>query len=391
MRVLRILNRFNIGGPTHNATYLTKFLSPEFKTKLIAGRKLDSEESSEHILDEYSLDFEILEDMQRSINLFKDLNVFFKIRRIIKTYKPKIVHTHASKSGALGRMAAITCGVPIIIHTFHGHVFHSYFGRLKTKIYILIERFLASRSSAIIAISEMQKKELTDDFKIASPEKVHVIPLGFDLDRFQENIEINRKKFRSEFNLMDDEIAIGIVGRLTKIKNHIFFLKVIKLLKERSNKKFRVFIVGDGEEKESLLNLCRELSLSVNALDKNIDSPIVNFTSWRKDMDVVYSGIDIVALTSLNEGTPVTLIEAQAANKPVISTNVGGVLDIVLENKTALISNIEIEDFLEKILNLVEDTELKKKLSIHGYEHVNSKFSYQRLVSDMRKLYNSLA
>ena len=150
MRVLRILNRFNIGGPTHNATYLTKFLSPEFKTKLIAGRKLDSEESSEHILDEYSLDFEILEDMQRSINLFKDLNVFFKIRRIIKTYKPKIVHTHASKSGALGRMAAITCGVPIIIHTFHGHVFHSYFGRLKTKIYILIERFLASRSSAIM-------------------------------------------------------------------------------------------------------------------------------------------------------------------------------------------------------------------------------------------------
>ena len=391
MRVLRILNRFNIGGPTHNATYLTKFLSPEFKTKLIAGRKLDSEESSEHILDEYSLDFEILEDMQRSINLFKDLNVFFKIRRIIKTYKPKIVHTHASKSGALGRMAAITCGVPIIIHTFHGHVFHSYFGRLKTKIYILIERFLASRSSAIIAISEMQKKELTDDFKIASPEKVHVIPLGFDLDRFQENIEINRKKFRSEFNLMDDEIAIGIVGRLTKIKNHVFFLKVIKLLKERSNKKFRVFIVGDGEEKESLLNLCRELSLSVNALDKNIESPIVNFTSWRKDMDVVYSGIDIVALTSLNEGTPVTLIEAQAANKPVISTNVGGVLDIVLENKTALISNIEIEDFLEKILNLVEDTELKKELSIHGYEHVNSKFSYQRLVSDMRKLYNSLA
>lgn len=391
MRVLRILNRFNIGGPTHNATYLTKFLSPEFKTKLIAGRKLDSEESSEHILDEYNLDFEILEDMQRSINLFKDLNVFFKIRRIIKTYKPKIVHTHASKSGALGRMAAITCGVPIIVHTFHGHVFHSYFGRLKTKIYILIERFLASRSSAIIAISEMQKKELTDDFKIASPEKVHVIPLGFDLDRFQENIEINRKKFRSEFNLMDDEIAIGIVGRLTKIKNHIFFLKVIKLLKERSNKKFRVFIVGDGEEKESLLNLCRELSLSVNVFDENIDSPIVNFTSWRKDMDVVYSGIDIVALTSLNEGTPVTLIEAQAANKPVISTNVGGVLDIVLENKTALISNIEIEDFFEKILNLVEDRELTKKLSIYGYEHVNSKFSYQRLVSDMRKLYNSLA
>ena len=137
-KVLRILNTFNIGGPTHNATFLTKFLHPQYKTKLIAGKKLDSEASSEYMLKDYEIDFEIIEDMSRSINIFKDLKSYFKIKKIIKEFKPDIVHTHASKSGALGRLAALTSKVPIVVHTFHGHVFHSYFGNLKTKFYIIL-------------------------------------------------------------------------------------------------------------------------------------------------------------------------------------------------------------------------------------------------------------
>ncbi len=387
-KVLRILNRFNIGGPTHNATYLTKFLEPDFETKLIAGKKLSSEASSEHVLEHYNLDFEILDDMQRSIHLFRDLKVFFKIRNIIKSFQPKIVHTHASKSGALGRLAAMSCGVPIIIHTFHGHVFHSYFGPLKTKIYILIERLLASKSSAIIAISDIQKKELVDQFNIADSKKVHVIPLGFDLKKFQKNTDLKRESFRKEFDVSDDEIAIGIVGRLTKIKNHIFFLKVVKQIKINSNKKIKIFLIGDGEDKENLLKTCEELSLATNLSKIDNKNPIINFTSWRKDMDVIYSGLDIVALTSLNEGTPVTLIEAQAANKPIITTNVGGVTDVV-NNKTAIVCNLDLHEFSQKIIKLVEDDNLREEMSKNGFEYVNSKFSYQRLVSDMRKLYNS--
>lgn len=387
-KVLRILNRFNIGGPTHNATYLTKFLEPDFETKLIAGKKLSSEASSEHVLEHYNLDFEILDDMQRSIHLFRDLKVFFKIRNIIKSFQPKIVHTHASKSGALGRLAAMSCGVPIIIHTFHGHVFHSYFGPLKTKIYILIERFLASKSSAIIAISDIQKKELVDQFNIADSKKVHVIPLGFDLKKFQKNTDLKRESFRKEFDVSDDEIAIGIVGRLTKIKNHIFFLKAVKQIKINSNKKIKIFLIGDGEDKENLLKTCEELSLATNLSNTDNKNTIINFTSWRKDMDVIYSGLDIVALTSLNEGTPVTLIEAQAANKPIITTNVGGVIDVV-NNKTAIVCNLDLHEFSQKIIKLVEDDNLREEMSKNGFEYVNSKFSYQRLVSDMRKLYNS--
>lgn len=389
-KVLRILNRFNIGGPTYNATYLTKYLSPEYSTKLIAGKKLDSEESSEQILNDHKIDYVILDDMNRSINLKKDLRTFFKIKKIIKEFKPDIVHTHASKSGALGRLAAISMQVPIIVHTFHGHVFHSYFGKFKTKIYILIEKFLASKSSAIIAISKLQKKELTKDFKICDANKVSVIPLGFDLKRFQINQESNRNAFRNEFNLSNDEIAIGIVGRLTAIKNHRLFLKSAKELTLKTSKNIKFFVIGDGEDREELFRLCNKLNLSYEYIDPQNHSATVYFTSWRRDMECIYSGLDIVALSSLNEGTPVTLIEAQAANKPIVSTNVGGVLDIVLEDNTALIAKNTVEDFSRKLLILTEDFELRCKMGSLGYNHVKNLFGYERLVYDMKKLYKSL-
>ena len=389
VKVLRILNRFNIGGPTHNATFLTKFLEPEFKTKLIAGKKLESEAGSEFMLKNYEIDYEIIDDMSRSINLLKDFRSFIKIRKIIKDFKPDIVHTHASKSGALGRLASISMSVPIIIHTFHGHVFHSYFGYLKTKFYIFLERYLASKSSAIIAISKLQKDELIDDFKICSPDKMHVIPLGFDLDKFQANLDLNRDLFRKEFGLLDEEIAIGIVGRLTPIKNHTFFLKAIQNIQNKTSNKFKVFIIGDGEDKEYIQNLANEFHLKNNLSDQ--ENPLIYFTSWRKDMDVVYAGLDIVALTSLNEGTPVTLIEAQAANKPIVSTNVGGVLDVVLEGITAnTCSREDINSFSKNLSDLIDNNYLRKKMGSSGYNHVTSLFSYRRLVKDVSILYKNL-
>ena len=389
IKVLRILNRFNIGGPTHNATFLTKYLDPEFKTKLIAGKKLKSEAGSEFMLKNYEIDYEIIDDMSRSINLIKDIKSFIKIRRIIKDFKPDIIHTHASKSGALGRMAAISMNVSIVVHTFHGHVFHSYFGYLKSNFYIFLERYLASKSSAIIAISKLQQEELIQDFKICPSDKMHVIPLGFDLEKFQSNIILNRSLFRKEFNLLDDEIAIGIIGRLTPIKNHTFFLKAIKSIQNKTSNKFKVFIIGDGEDREYLEKLSGDLQLKTNLLDQ--EDPLIYFTSWRKDMDVIYAGLDIVALTSLNEGTPVTLIEAQAANKPIVCTNVGGVLDVVLEGITAkTCSKEDVNIFSKNLSILIDDDDLRNKMGAPGYNHVSSLFSYKRLVKDVDKLYKNL-
>ena len=388
-KVLRILNRFNVGGPTHNATFLTKYLYPEYETKLIAGKKLPSEASSEYMLKENEIDFEVIEDMSRSINIIKDLKSFFRIKKIIREFKPDIVHTHASKSGALGRLAAITSKVPIIVHTFHGHVFHSYFGNLKTRFYIFLERFLAKKSSAIIAISDLQRKELINDFDICSETQTHTIPLGFNLNKFQDDNLLKRNIFRSEFNLEEDLIAVGIIGRLTPIKNHPFFLEAVKKLLGMTSRKFKVFIVGDGEDKRALEELCNKLNLTFNA--EGIEDPLIYFTSWRKDMDAVYAGLDLVALTSKNEGTPVTLIEAQASNKPIVTTDVGGVRDVVMPDLTAYVSDKnDSTKFATNMSLLLNNDSERLRMGSAGYNHVSELFSYKRLVRDVSELYKNL-
>jgi glycosyltransferase involved in cell wall biosynthesis len=379
--VLRIINRFNLGGPTYNAAYLTKYLAPDFDTMLIGGAKDDSEGSSEFILKNLGVDYMILPEMRRSVNLFNDFAAYNKIKGIIRKFKPDIVHTHAAKAGAIGRIAAYACKVPVIVHTYHGHVFHSYFGKLKTSVFKTIERDLAQKSSAIIAISQIQKQELVNDHLIAPSDKVHVIPLGFDLERFQEHSAEKRIKFRAKHGLSEDEIAIGIIGRLVPVKNHSLFLDAIKFVKENSQKKIRAFIIGDGEERAGIERKVNDLSLN----------DVIVFTSWEKEVDKVYPGLDIVCLTSLNEGTPVSLIEAQAANKPIVSTNVGGIENVVIPNKTALLSNVfEKDKFSMNLLSLVEDEFLRKALSVEGWAFVKEKFHYNRLMKDVKELYLNL-
>lgn len=387
IRVLRILNRFNVGGPTHNAIFLTKFIGDEFETKLVAGKKLDSEASSEYHLKKYKINYEVLDSLNRNINFFKDFKSFFEIRSLIKKYKPTIVHTHASKSGALGRLAAISMNVPIIIHTFHGHVFHSYFGRFKTAFYIFIERFLAKRSSSIITISELQAKEIIKEFKICKEEKISIVPLGFDLSKFHINQDLNREIFRKDFNINQEDIVISIVGRLTKIKNHEFFLDAISNLKNKTKKKLKVFIVGDGEDKNKLQENCINNGLSFSHYKNDLNADVI-FTSWQREVEKIYAGSDIVCLSSLNEGTPVTLIEAQAAKKPVVSTDVGGIKDIVIDGKTGFLSKSnDMETYVNNLIKLIEDKELRDSFGEQGHANVIQKYSYKRLVGDVRKLY----
>ena len=223
IKVLRIINRFNIGGPTYNATFLTKFLSNDFETLLIGGLPEENEANSLHILEKYGVDPVLLPEMKREPNFKSDRIALKKIKAIIKEFKPDIVHTHASKAGALGRKAAISCKVPVIVHTFHGHVFHSYFGKIKTGLFKNIERYLARKSTGIIAISNLQKKELCEIHKIAPKDKTRVIPLGFDLEIFQKNYNNNRINTRNKYEIDEQTIAIAIVGRLTAIKDHHFF------------------------------------------------------------------------------------------------------------------------------------------------------------------------
>lgn len=391
IKVLRIINRFNLGGPSFNAAFLTKYLAPEFETLLVGGMKYEEEESSEFILEKMEVSPIIIPEMQRKITLTGDFKAYRKIKKIIQEYQPDIVHTHAAKAGALGRYAASKCGIPIIIHTFHGHVFHSYFNKSETQFYKTSERKLAKLSTKIVAISDIQKEEIWKYHKICDEDKITVIPLGFDLDKFQENQPQKRKSFRDKYQIKDDEIAIGIIGRLVPIKNHSLFINAIHELTKRTDKKIRAFLVGDGEDKKQLIEQLKRIGLNHVEWITEQRPATVTLTSWIKDIDWVNAGMDIIALTSLNEGTPVTLIEAQASNKPIVTTNVGGVRNIVLEDETAfVVTSNNLEEVVLSLLKLIEDEGLRKKMGEKGWDFVRKKFHYLRLAEDTRKLYQSL-
>lgn len=391
IRILRIINRFNLGGPTYNVAYLSKYISPDFETLLVGGAKDDTEASSDFIVSNLGLQPVIIEEMKREIDLKNDFAAYKKIKKIIQEFKPDIVHTHAAKAGTVGRLAAYNCGVPIIIHTFHGHVFHSYFGKLKTTFYKNIERYLAKKSTAIIAISEKQKDELTRIHRICNASKVVVIPLGFDLRKFQTDQVEKRNAFRNKYNVSDDELVISIIGRLVSIKNHAMFLEGIKIVSEQTKQKIRAFIIGDGEERTIIESKATALNLPFTDATKSNAKTVLTFTSWIKDIDVALAGSDIITLTSFNEGTPVSLIEAQAANKPIVTTNVGGIENVVLEDVTALLcENNNVTQFVEQLLKITENKELRLKMAEQGWNHVRDKFHFNRLVSDMEEMYKKL-
>lgn len=390
-KVLRIINRFNLGGPTYNVAYLTKYLAPEFEMLLVGGMKDETEASSDYILKKLGIDPVIIPSMRRSINPFNDYEAYSELKKIIREFKPDIVHTHAAKAGTLGRLAAFSCNVPIVVHTFHGHVFHSYFGSFSTAAFKTIERQLAKRTSAIVAISDKQKDELANIHHIAPAEKIKVISLGFDLDRFRDNMEQKRISFRKQFDLDEDEIAIGIIGRLVPVKNHALFLKSIQYVLKNTKKKVRAFIIGDGEERGNIIETAKELRLNYCEGSENTPKVALTFTSWIRDADWALAGLDILCLTSFNEGTPVSLIEAQAAGKPIVSTNVGGIENIVLKDKTALLSELnDNRSFSENLLKLVESADLRQQFGSKGWAFVKEKFHYNRLISEMKALYHTL-
>ncbi len=390
-KVLRIINRFNLGGPTYNVAYLSKYMAPEYETLLVGGMNDEHEACSDYIVNKLGLHTIKIPEMMREINGYNDVIAYQKIKEIIKRYKPDIVHTHASKAGFIGRRAAAKSNVPVIVHTFHGHIFHSYFNKQKTALFKKIEQNMASKSSTIVAISEIQKHELCDIHKIAPADKFRVIPLGFDLDRFQDNYAQKRIDFRKKYSIGDDEIAISIVGRLVPVKNHPLFINAIAKTKEKTNRKIKALVVGDGELRRELLELACSKGLKCSTPEKEDMNADIIFTSWIQDADTVFAGSDITALTSFNEGTPVSLIEAQAANTPIVTTNVGGIEDVVLKGTTALLAeNNNIDDFTEKLLKVIENDELRKDMSNHGWEFVRSKFHYSRLVADMKDLYDEL-
>ncbi len=390
-RVLRILNRLIIGGPALNATYLTKYMAPDFETMLVIGGKDDHEQDADHITDDLGIDPVVVPEMKRSLHPVSDALAYQKVKKLIQKFQPDIVHTHAAKSGVIGRLAADACKVPVVLHTFHGHVFHSYFNKWTTNTFINIERYLAKRSSGIIAISKTQKHELGDVYRICPPSKIKIIPLGLNLDKFQINQEAKRNAFRQKYFIKPDEVAVGIIGRIVPVKNHSMFVAAAANVLARTQAKVKFFIVGDGDMRTQMENEFKAAGIDYTYFPEHPRSAVATCTSWQTDMDVVLSGMDIVALTSHNEGTPLSLIEAQAASKAVVSTNVGGVADVVIDNQCGFVTERNnVEFFADALLQLIERPELRSYFGAQGMRFVHGKFSHHRLVSDMSEYYYSL-
>lgn len=327
--------------------------------------------------------------MSRRISFFRDLVSLLRLVRILKREKPLVIHTHTAKAGMLGRLAGLLTRVPIRIHTFHGHVFHGYFSTLMTRILLIVERFLAAHSDRIVAISESQKRELVNTYRIAPAEKVVNIPIGFDLDQFT-SIDHGEGSFRRSLACAPETKLIGWIGRLTAIKAPGLFIDCTELLNSEALDAHMV-MVGDGE-------LRREC---VERIERKGLTRAVKMVGWRRDLASIYSDLDLVVLTSINEGTPLVLLEAMAAGRTFVATSVGGVRDLmagdsrklkgfeVFEN--GILASGDASSLAAGIRYLLERPELRRAMGQAGREFVTRRFSHHRLANDLESLYLSLA
>ena len=325
IKIVRFIARLNIGGPSIHVYLLTKGIDEKrFSSVLVTGEISPQEGDMSYLFDSVGPKPVVIRELQREISPLMDVKAFFRIFKILNREAPHIVHTHTAKAGTIARLAVFlynaVCGRDVrTIHTFHGHVFEGYFSKRKSSVFVLVERFLAMRTDVIVAISETQRKELSERFRIALPEKIRTIPLGFDLGPFADGHR-SKGRFRRSLGLDEDTLLICIVGRLVPIKHHAMFLDVAELfLRENPGIAVRFIVIGDGELREELEAYSRRRGLSGNVM----------FCGWRRDLSELYADMDILALTSLNEGTPVSIIEAMAASIPVIATDVGGVVDLL--------------------------------------------------------------
>jgi glycosyltransferase involved in cell wall biosynthesis len=397
---VRIIARLNVGGPAKHVVWLTSGLEDAgYRSLLVAGTVPEGEEDMSYFAHDAGVKPLYIPEMSREISL-KDAVTTWKLFRLFVRERPEIVHTHTAKAGTVGRIAGflyrwLTPGVFIgrprackFVHTYHGHVFHSYYGRLRTGVFLTIERLLARIvTDRLVVVSEQQREEIGRIFRVGTADQIRVIRLGLDLNVFAQHAN-RRALFREQLGISDDVTLVGIVGRLTEIKNHEMFLEsVARLKRERA----RFVIIGDGSLRESLETKARSLGIEKDVI----------FAGGRKDPEYFYPALDICALTSRNEGTPLTLIEAMANARPVIATSVGGVVDLLGEvvedagdykicERGISVRSDDADGFAAGLLRLIEDTSVRERVSQQGFEFVDCNYRKERLLEDIKDLYGEL-
>lgn len=376
VRVMNIIARLNIGGPAIHVTMLTERLGPPtYESCLVCGLIEPGEGDMSYFARQEGIEPIIIPELGRALHPLRDLVSTWRLYRLIREWQPDVVHTHTSKAGFVGRLAAWLAGVPVIVHTFHGHVFRGYFGPLKTRFFIWLERIAARMADTIIALNDGQRRDLTDIFHITRKGHVTVLPLGLNLDSFAQ---APRKTgvFRSAYGIPQDVYLVGIVGRIVHIKNHPLFLRSAALLRQKLPNVHFV-VVGDGDMRP-------EIEAMVDALGLRA---VTTFTGWLKDLTTVYADMDALVISSINEGTPISVIEALSAGCPVVATQVGGLPDLLgygdlgqlvpPEDAEALASALA-----EALCNPPDTRRIQQTML--------DRYGIERLVRDMDSLYQGL-
>ena len=419
MKVVRIIARLNVGGPARHVVWLTAGLNGAgCESVLVAGVVPPGEDDMSYFAAQHKVEPVIIPQMSREISL-KDVVTIWKMYRLLVRERPEIVHTHTAKAGTVGRLGGLLyrwltpsalIGRPRrcrFVHTYHGHIFHSYYGRLKTRVFLLIEKTLALLATdRIVVISPQQFREIHEEFGVGRARQFKVIPLGLDTSVFS-GWQQRRHLLRAELGVNERDVVVGIIGRLTEVKNHALFLRAAARFKEtaraRENARRVSFVViGDGQLRETLEAQARSLNLGDD----------LRFLGTRSDPENFYPALDIVALTSLNEGTPLTLIEAMANARPIIATKVGGVVDLlgekagddfdrsggqeaaddfqVHEHGIAVRPN-DAEAFCKGLAWLIEAEAARRAMGERGQRFVEQNYSRERLLVDVANLYRGLA
>ena len=381
--MLRVIARLNVGGPSLHVSYLTRELDRRgYETTLVAGRVGEAEGSMSYVAEELGIEPLYLPALQREISPLLDADAVLRLRDLIRELRPDVLHTHTAKAGAVGRMAAMLSGrarPKVVVHTFHGHVLRGYFDPAVTGVFRQLERSLARTTDALIAVSPEVRDDLVR-LGVAPAGRISVIRLGLDLEQRTLAAPDARERLRDSLGIPADRFVVGWVGRMTEIKRADDLIRAVASVRSRGLD-VDLVLAGDGPLRPLLERVAADLDIGAHC----------HFTGYRSDVAQIYAAIDAFSLTSANEGTPATIIEAEAAGLPIVATDVGGVRDVVRDGQTGILAAAgDIEAVADGLTRLAADTALRRAMGAAGREWVIPRYSVPRLVDDVDRLYRSL-
>jgi glycosyltransferase involved in cell wall biosynthesis len=382
-KILRVIARLNVGGPALHVAYLTSGLAGRgYETILVAGSLARGEESMAYVSESHGVEVRELPALHREISFLSDIRAVLQLAALIRRERPAILHTHTAKAGAVGRIAALLSGSarpPVIVHTFHGHVLRGYFGTLKTFAFRVLERLLARPTTALIAVSPEVRDDLVE-LGVAPSEKFAIVRLGIELsDRVEAN-DSRGSDLRQVLGIPPTSLVVGWVGRMTAVKRTNDVIRALRRLVDRGIDA-RLLLVGDGPDRAALERFASELGVIRRCL----------FVGYQHDVARFYAAIDVFLLPSANEGTPVSVIEALAAGRPAVATNVGGVPDVIRDGVDGFLVQIgDVETLADRLAELAGDSERRRSMGEAGRTRMMERYAVDRLVDDVDLLYRSL-